>query len=37
MQWYWIVGIIFLLFLKLIVYMVFFKKKIGNEKAKKGD
>lgn len=35
MQWYWIIGIIVILVV--IVYMVFFKKKVGNEKAKKGD
>ena len=35
MQWYWIVGIIVIL--AAIVYMIFFKKRVSNEKAKEGD
>ena len=35
MEWYWIIGIIVILVV--IVYMIFFKKRVSNEKVKKGD
>ena len=35
MEWYWIAGIIVIFVV--IFYMIFFKKKVSNEKAKKGD